>query len=131
MAFSLAKATGVYESSPAEQQEWASLEGRQPPWQSQTALLPGNLGQDEEWGLRMSSGRRNNKARKTMLTGPLGGHRLVLFCFLPGGQLRAGYWLADCHSGLESILRSHMGERIGSGHLEESRYLRIKGHKTL
>jgi hypothetical protein len=76
VAFSLAKATGVYESSPAEQQEWASLEGRQPPWQSQTALLPGNLGQDEEWGLRMSSGRRNNKARKTMLTGPLGGHRL-------------------------------------------------------
>lgn len=59
---------------------------------------------------------------------------LLLFCFLPGAQLRAGHWLADCHYGLESILEVGRGVgRIGSGHLEEraDRYSRIKGQKTL
>lgn len=36
---------------------------------------------------------------------------LPLFCFLPGAQLRAGHWLADCHYGLESISEVRRGEQ--------------------
>lgn len=53
---------------------------------------------------------------------------LLLFCFLPGAQLRVSHWLADCHCGLESVLRGQEagdagrgGGRIGSGHIEGSK----------
>lgn len=42
----------VRELQPSSKSGCGRSEGRQPPWQSQT-VLPGNLGQDEEWGLRM------------------------------------------------------------------------------
>lgn len=63
MAFSLARATGVCESSPAEQQEWVRLEGRLAASLAESESgSPGNLGQDEEWGLRKEKqqGQKNN-----------------------------------------------------------------------